>query len=113
MENLKIIGKKTIVIDNLEIAQFDFPVSMNFDDAAKACSELGEGWRVPNRIELDLMFNNLNTVTKINKRKNYWSSEEDPINIDFAFGRDFMEANSSIYGTKKASLMVRAVRTIN
>ena len=113
MENLKIIGKKTIVIDNLEIAQFDFPIAMNFDEAAKACSELGEGWRVPNRAELDVIFKNLNTVTNIKKRKNYWSSEEHANNLGFAYGRDFMEANSSIYATKKASFMVRAVRTVN
>jgi hypothetical protein len=35
---------------------------MNFDDATKACIELGEGWRVPNRIDLHLMFDNLNTI---------------------------------------------------
>ena len=29
---LKII-KKTIIIDNLKIAQFDFPIAMNFEDA--------------------------------------------------------------------------------
>jgi hypothetical protein len=107
------LEKKTTIIDNLEIAQFDFPVIMNFDDATKACIELGEGWRVPNRIELDLMFNNLHILTNIKKRKNYWSSEEHSINTGFAFGRDFLEANSSIYATKKASFMVRAVRIVN
>lgn len=113
MEILKIIGKKTVIIENLEIAQFDFPIAMNFDDALKACNELGEGWRLPKRLELDIIYKNLNIIPKIKKKKNYWSCEEDTKNIGFAFGRDFMEPNSSVYGTKKASFMVRAVRTIN
>ena len=112
MEYSKIIGKKTIILDALEIAQFDFPSVMNFDDAAMACNDLGEGWRVPTRDELDIIFKNINIVTNIKKRKNYWSSEEHDTNKGFAYGRDFMEANSSIFGTKKASFLVRAVRTI-
>jgi len=112
MENLKIIGKKTIVIDNLEIAQFDFPIAMNFDEAAKACSELGEGWRVPNRDELNILFKNLEIIGNIKKKKIYWSSEEHATNVGFAYGRDFMYEKSYVYGTKEASFLVRAVRAI-
>ena len=44
--NNNIIGTP-IVIDNLQIAQFDFPTKMKFFDAEKACSDLGDGWRLP------------------------------------------------------------------
>jgi hypothetical protein len=44
---------KSIKIGILEIAQHDFPIKMNWNDATKACSELGENWRVPTRYELN------------------------------------------------------------
>ena len=48
---------------------------MNWEDAKKACADLGIGWRLPNRLELLLMYNNKDEIggfaTNI-----YWSSTE-------------------------------------
>ena len=50
-----IIGRP-IKLDNLEVAQHDFPKSMNWDDAKAACAKLGEGWRLPTKDELNLLY---------------------------------------------------------
>ncbi len=46
----------TILIKNLEIANHDFPSEMNYKDAVAACAALGEGWRLPNKKELKIMY---------------------------------------------------------
>ena len=46
----------TIIIKNLEIANHDFPSEMNYKDAVAACAALGEGWRLPNKKELKIMY---------------------------------------------------------
>ena len=59
-------------IGNLEIAQFDFADLMNWDDAYKACSNLGNGWRLPNRNEIEVLYNNMEKIDCM--QINYWSS---------------------------------------
>mgnify|MGYP006195566053 CR=1 FL=1 len=34
----------------------DFPNTMGWSDAKKACSNLGEGWRLPTKSELKFLF---------------------------------------------------------
>jgi hypothetical protein len=45
-------------MDILEVAQYDFPEEMNWDDANKACNELGKGWRLPTKDELNTLYQN-------------------------------------------------------
>mgnify|MGYP000504039235 CR=1 FL=1 len=52
-----IIGKP-IKIGNIEVAQYDFPVKMNWEDAKKACEALGDGWRLPTLFELNILYKN-------------------------------------------------------
>lgn len=52
-----IIGKP-IKIGNIEAAQYDFPKIMNWEDAKKACADLGEGWKLPNNVELNYLYQN-------------------------------------------------------
>ena len=74
VNSASIIGKP-VMIGNLLIAQNDFPKTMNWVDAGKACSALGKGWRLPTKTELNLLYKN-------RKRKGgftdnyYWSSTE-------------------------------------
>ena len=51
----EIIGKP-IKIGNLLVAQHDFPKTMNWNDAKKACAKLGAGWRLPTKDELNLLY---------------------------------------------------------
>ena len=78
VDSASIIGKPK-KLGNLLIAQYDFEKRMNWNDAIKACSELGKGWRLPTkeefnkltikRFDLDLWFNRRNDG-------DYWTSPE-------------------------------------
>ena len=108
-----IIGKP-IRIGTIEVAQNDFPNSLNWGDAIKACADLGSGWRLPTKYELNLMFLNKDKVggfiTSNDSYSNgYWSSTE--------FKNDYMW--SQLFGTgypficlKDGTLYVRAVRSL-
>ena len=81
---------------------------MKWDEAKKACADLGGGWRLPTRIELIVMYQNQDELGgfAINY---YWSSSEyDNLNAwcqDFNNGfQDYFNKNSKSY--------VRAVRDI-
>jgi len=47
-----------IRIGRLEVAEFDFPEYMLWDDAVIACKALGSGWRLPTKSELNLLYKN-------------------------------------------------------
>jgi hypothetical protein len=69
-----IIGKP-VRIGNLEVAQNDCPGPMNWQDAKKACSDLGNGWRLPTKDELNLIFKNKDKIGGF-ALSAYWSSTE-------------------------------------
>jgi hypothetical protein len=102
-----IIGK-TIKIDNLELAEKDFPNKMNWDDAKKACESLGNGWRLPSKSELKKIFKII-----YNKTNNgsffdgyYWSSTEVDDDKAWAQARPIFQ-----FANNKSGLRyVRAVR---
>ena len=72
----KIIGTP-YQLNNIEVAQHDFPNAQNWKDAIAKCNKLGEGWRLPTKDELNKLYNN---KKKIGGFKDsylddfYWSS---------------------------------------
>jgi hypothetical protein len=48
----QIIGT-THKLDNIEIAQFDLSTEVTWYNAKRECKELGKGWRLPTKDELD------------------------------------------------------------
>jgi hypothetical protein len=62
---------KTVKIDSLEVMKADLG-KMTWDDAYKACEKLGDGWRLPNPIEFDLLFKNRDIIGGF-KSELYWS----------------------------------------
>ena len=48
---------------------------MWWDDAVKACKEKGEGWYLPNKDELNLLYNQKNVVGGF-ANHDYWSSSD-------------------------------------
>ena len=52
-------------IGYLEIAQYDFPEKMRWFDASNACINLGEGWRLPDQNELDLIYKNASKIENL------------------------------------------------
>jgi hypothetical protein len=103
-----IIGNP-VKIDKLEVAQYDFPIGMHWDEAKKICDSLGNDWRMPNKNELNILFQYKDRIGGFNGNW-YWSSTEDEN------GAAWMQAfDNKIEGTgfksKPISLYVRAVRS--
>ncbi len=76
------LPKNTIVgnpikIGRLEIAQYDFPNTMTWSIATRACIDLGQGWRLPSADETTILFENKaksGNFTTVNY--GYWTSYE-------------------------------------
>jgi hypothetical protein len=98
-----------IKIGNLEISEKDFPKEMNWDDAIKACKSLGNGWRLPNKDELNLLFQNKYKIG-VFANNYYWSSTEGPVLSSFWF-KGFANGSQS-YCDKSFIFFVRAIRDL-
>mgnify|MGYP003626912765 CR=1 FL=1 len=81
---------------------------MNWDAAMKACADLGDGWRLPTRLELLIMYDNKDEIGGF-ANSYYWSSTED--DYDDAWTQYFSNG-FQYYLTKNATNYVRAVRDI-
>lgn len=81
---------------------------MPWEEAKKACASLGEGWRLPTRVELLLMYENKNVVGGF-ANNSYWSSTE--YDSNFAWRQNFSNGNQ-FNGNKNFNYYVRAVKTI-
>jgi hypothetical protein len=101
-----VIGKP-IKIGNLEVAQFDFPEEMNWDDANAACAKLGKGWHLPTKAELSILHRNKTKILRF-KDGHYWSSTENENNR--TWGQYFGDGEQGDY-KKNETLYVRAVRS--
>jgi len=96
----------TIKIGNLEVMTEDLGKMMTWDEAKKACKNLGDGWRLPTKDELNLLYEN---KEKIGGFANgfYWSSTE--YGGNGAWVQDFLYGYQNTNG-KSGSNYVRAVR---
>jgi len=95
-----------VKIENLEVAQYDFPEKMTWEGALDACNKLGEGWRVPNRDELNTLYQNKDKIGGFADYY-YWSSSEAGDNV--AWDQDFDDGDQGYYYKSKAGY-VRAIR---
>ncbi|MEY3498677.1 MAG: hypothetical protein RL308_346 [Bacteroidota bacterium] len=112
-----IIGKP-IKIGNIEVAENNFPKYLNWNDAKKACSDLGIGWRLPTKVELWNMYLNRDKIGG-SANNYYWSSTEyagteyrDYVygTYNYAYAVNFK--TNILYDTAKTgNLCVRAVRS--
>ena len=83
---------------------------MNWEDAMKACADLGDGWRLPTKDELNVLYENKDKIGGFSPSV-YWSSTEGKIS-SFAWIQK-MRRGGGAYGngTKDYNYYVRAVRT--
>lgn len=101
-----IIGKP-IKIGNIEVAQYDFPDGrMDWNDAKKACADLGEEWKLPSKDELNYLYQNRVAIGGF-KDGPHWSSTETSSN--FAWYQLFNSGFQS-YDSKDYAGYVRAIR---
>ena len=94
----------------LEVANQDLPNPMKWDDAVRACKNLGNGWRLPDKDELKAMYEQLHKQGKGNfKNTWYWSSSQYSSGVAWNVG--FYDGDvGSYYGAKGNNVRVRAVR---
>jgi hypothetical protein len=95
-------------LGNLEIAPRDFAEKMTWEAAKKACADLGDGWRLPTKEELNDMYRNKDKIGAFTL-DNYWSSSE---NTNFySWSQDFSSGiqNSN---SKLNPNYVRAIKSL-
>ena len=90
---------------NIEVYPHDLGM-FTWKKAKEACTKLGDGWRMPTREELHLMWLNMDDSYTA---AYYWSSSER--NNDFAWVQDFNDGAQD-YSYKSYTYYVRAVRDI-
>jgi len=81
----------------------------NWEDAKKICADLGDGWRLPTREELHLMWLNRESIGCF-AAAYYWSSSE--TNIYNAWSQTFSNG-FQYYHFKYNTIYVRAVRALS
>ena len=90
-----VIGKP-IIIDNLEIAEYEFSYRMDWQDAQSACASLGDGCRLPTKDELNYLYQNKVAVGGFTTSF-YWSSTESakgaPWAQSFSLGNQYRYRN--------------------
>ena len=69
----------TVKVGNLEVMTEDLG-HMSWDDAKKACADLGDGWRLPTKDELNVLYENKDEIGGFADSLYYWSSTEDDNN---------------------------------
>jgi hypothetical protein len=110
----QIIGKTT-KIGKIEIAQNDFSWQMDLDEAIKTCEQLGNGWRLPTKDELNIIFKNKSTIKGFIKQKytnEYWSSEKYSERGEFWWIQDMINGKVTYMEKDGGWISVRAVRTL-
>ena len=101
----QIIGT-TYKLNNIEIAQFDLPDEVTWYNAKRECKELGKGWRLPTKDELEEIYNNKDLIGNF-VNTNYWSS--DSFGTDYAWMQVFTHKLIAI-SLKEGHLNARAVK---
>ena len=94
---------------SLEIAEADLGV-MSWNEAMDACAALGDGWKLPNKDELNLMYTNLKQKALGGFGEGWlWSSSQGSSN--YAWVQRFSDGGQNFYD-KYYRYAVRAVRTL-
>jgi hypothetical protein len=107
-------GQETIKIGKLEVMTKNLGEmtweQMTWEDAMKACADLGDGWRLPTKKELNILYKNKDKIGGFASGY-YWSSTEFDANYIYVWGQNFYGGSQYDYG-KSNSAYARAVRTL-
>jgi uncharacterized protein (TIGR02145 family) len=102
---------KGIKLGSLEIYKCDIG-SFSFNDAKLECEKIGGGWRVPTKDELNILFENKESIGQFTDGF-YWSSTKDESSVSFAWGQRFEDGFQNICSsTAKFKNFIRPVRSI-
>ena len=97
-----------IKFNDLEVSQFTFPNSMNWNDAIKACEALGDGWKLPSKDQLNTLYKNKEKISGF-VNDAYWSSTN---NGDYEVWRQYFSDGNQVLTQKQAVGYVRAIREL-
>jgi hypothetical protein len=106
--SINVYAQSTVKIGNLEVMTEDLG-EMKWEEAKKACKNLGDGWRLPSKDELNLLYENKEKIGGFAKRY-YWSSTEYGDNK--AWRQSFNSGYTHEGYGKNFTYFVRAVRTL-
>jgi len=96
---------------SIQIAMKDFPEDMKWAEAKKVCQDLGDGWRLPTKMELNLMYEQLHKKGIGDFTDHwYWSSTE--VSAYEAWGQFFQDGGTFECTKDHDSQYVRAVRSL-
>lgn len=94
-------------IGNLEIAHNDFPGSWSLGVSIKACTKLGDGWRLPTQAEMDLIFAARRDIGGFGNYF-YWYNDS---KVKESYGFTSFKDGEAGYVDEKGTGRVRAVRS--
>ena len=103
--------QEPILCSNPEMLFEVYPIHFrktNWEDAMKACADLGDGWRLPTRLELLIMYDNKDEIGGF-ANNYYWSSTETDFNFAWT---QYFSIGSQLDYLKTNLYYVRAVRDI-
>ena len=72
--SINVFGQESVQNGTLEVMTKDLGY-MNWYDAKRACENLGDGWRLPTKDELNILFKGKDVIGGF-KNGPYWSSTE-------------------------------------
>ena len=105
MEAKTVKTESLVKIGNIEIQNEDLG-EMRWEDAKETCENLGGGWRLPTKDELDLLYENKNKIGGF-ALSDYWSSTE--VDNDNVWLQNFTDGVQYSF-IKTVTYNVRAVR---
>ena len=108
---IEIIGKP-IKIGSLLVAEYDLEGKMNWYKARIMSSNLGSGWRLPTKNELNIIYTNKEKVRNLTGQ-DYWSSTESKDSDCCAWWQTFDDGNQWVGYNKSYDHCVRAVKSIS
>jgi len=73
-ERIRLLTSNTFKFKKFEIASSPFPCGLNWEDANKACSTLGDGWRLPTDKELQKIYKNRYKINNNELFNSWWWS---------------------------------------
>ncbi len=102
-----IIGNP-IKFSNWEISQYTFPNSMNWREALNACKELGDGWQLPSKEQLNILYKNKNEIGGF-VNDAYWSATNSG---DYEAWRQYFSDGDQVLTPNYSVGYVRAIREL-
>ncbi len=111
METIEIeIIEHPITGMKIQVAKQDLPAKMDWEQANKACKEIGNGWRLPTVEELKEIHKYKDDIGGFKPNERYWSLTDNGDSsawyFDFPFGSDDSSSSKTNTG------YVRAVKTL-